>query len=285
MVYFQSVLSEDVETQKRGAVLIIAGNEKATETFVSEQFDDFISIIKNRPCRVAAYHKALPEGASFLFMKQVWLLMLTSKDERVRTKFHGDLSLLETQYELLAYGIPVPQIPRTHTGNIKIKNHMQWIKTRKAIDEIRKMSPDMTSWLSGIISHPGNHDVLFSKGGNTNYSGNAEFLHDVSDRLEVFLSNQDHVFRQMVREEIIASVEARGGRFLQLQQGGWWEEISLDKVHEKITASIYDYRRRMSGKSPLQSSASDTSMFQPNHKRQKVGVGIEEGLNCEFRCW
>jgi hypothetical protein len=47
----------------------------------------------------------------------------------------------DTKYELLAYGIPVHQLPCTPpTRNIKVKNHLQWIKTREAIDDIRDCS-------------------------------------------------------------------------------------------------------------------------------------------------
>jgi hypothetical protein len=103
-------------------------------------------------------------------MKAIWFLVLASKDERVRTKFHRDLFLLDTQYELLAYGIPVHQLPCTPARNIKVKNHLQWIKTREAIDDIREKFSDVTNLDCPFIGHSGWHDVLFSKGGNTGHS-------------------------------------------------------------------------------------------------------------------
>jgi hypothetical protein len=171
MLYFHSVLSEDVDTQKHGVVLIFAGSEEFGEYFVGEHDEDFKKIIKNFPVRVAVCHQTLPDGPKFQFMNAFWFLVLASKDERVRTKFHRDLSLLETQYALLSYGLPIHQIPRTNTGNIKIKNHLQWINTRIAIDQIRESSPDITSLDCSIISHPRRYDVLFSQGGNSHYSG------------------------------------------------------------------------------------------------------------------
>jgi hypothetical protein len=80
----------------------------------------------------------------------------------------------------------------------------------------------------------------------------------------------------------MACIEARNGRFLHLQEGGWWSELSPDKVHEKITASIYDCHRRLSVKGPAQSTKNETHVFLPNNERQKVVRG-DEDLNCECR--
>jgi hypothetical protein len=274
VLYFHSILSEDVESQKHGVVVIFAGGEGYAEHLMDE---DFIRIIKNLPFRIAVCHATLPDGPKFQFLNKVWFLVLVSKPERVRTKFHRDLSLLETQYDLLTYGIPVHQIPRTNTGNIKIKKHLQWIKTRIAIDQVRETSPDVTSLDCSIIGHPGRHDVLFSRGGNTGYTGNMELHQDVIERMDTFTSNVDRDSRQKVRDEIVACVEARGGRFLELQKGGWWEELSPDEINEKITVSVYSCHKRLCVKEAKVSTASDTSGFLPTNKRQKLG---NDRLNC-----
>ena len=74
----------------------------------------------------------------------------------------------------------------------------------------------MTNLECPIIGHSGRHDVLFSKGGNTGHSGNMKFQNDVEERLDQFVSNRDREFRRKIHEEIVACVEARNGRFLQL---------------------------------------------------------------------
>jgi hypothetical protein len=269
VLYFHSVIAEDVETQKHGVVILFAAGEEFVGNILGEYYEDFIKIIKNFPFRVAVCHQPLPDGPKFQFLNALWFLVLASKDERVRTKFHRDLSLLETQYELLTYGIPVHQIPRTHTGNIKIKNHLQWINTRIAIDQIRESLPDTTSLTCSIIGHPGKHDVLFAKGGNAGYPGNVEFQNDVDERLDRFLSSTGDS-RQKVRDEIIACVEARNGRFLHLQQGGWWEELAPEEVYQKITTFMYNYEKKLSVKVPLRSTTSNTWVFLSSNKRQKV---------------
>jgi hypothetical protein len=245
---------------------------------VGEYHEDIMKLIKHPPFRVAACHQPLLDGPKFQFLNALWFHVLLSKDQRVRTKFHRDLSLLETQYELLTYGIPVHQIPRTSSGNIKVKNHLQWIQTRKAIDQIRESILHFTTYSCKIIDHPRRRDVLFSRGGTSSYPGNVEFRQDVIERLDIYIFDLDRDARPRVRDEIIACVEARNGRFLQLQEGGWLEEVSPDKVHEKIRTFMYDYHRRMSVKESQQTTNSETSVFLPSNKRQKVH---DDSINCE----
>ncbi len=277
LLYFQSVISEDVETQKHGVVIIFAAGEEFGEQIVGEYNEDILNILKNPPYRVAVCHQSLLNGPKYRFLNAVWFLVVTSKDERVRTKFHGDLSLQKTQYELLSFGIPVHQIPRTSTGKIKIKNHLQWIYTRIAIDLIRKSSPGDTGLDCRIIGHPRRHDVLFSRGGNASSPGNAEFVDILSERLAKFISNPDREFRQKVRDEIVASVESRNGRFLQFQKGGWWEELCRDKIDDKITNCMYNYQKKLAVMKLQQSTRRDTSVFLSSNKLQRV---VNNSMNC-----
>jgi hypothetical protein len=276
ILYIHTVISEDVETQKHGVVFLFFPGEETAEHMIGEYFEDLKKIVKSLPFRGAAYHQQSIDGALFQLMSAVWFFFLASKDERVRTKFHRELSRLETQYELLTYGIPVHQIPTTYIGKIKVKNHLQWIKTRKAIDELRASSADVTNLDCRIICHPGLHDVLFSRGGNAGYPGNVEFRQNVSERLDKFLSTNGEA-RRKIRDEIVACVEARNGRFLQLHEGGWWEELPPDKVHKKMTSYFYFYIKSLDVKQPQQSTESDPGFFLRNNKRQKVG---NECMNC-----
>ena len=114
----------------------------------------------------------------------------------------------------MTFGIPVSELPITSTGAVKTKHHMQWIKTRKAIDASRTKSLEecynkkmqlqqekqqqatTSQSLFGIdfctypptfdeflkhhgkepIIYPMINDVLFSKGGkNVTHYGNIEF--------------------------------------------------------------------------------------------------------------
>mmetsp|Transcript_32954 Transcript_32954/g.55240 ORF Transcript_32954/g.55240 Transcript_32954/m.55240 type:complete len:86 (+) Transcript_32954:969-1226(+) len=80
----------------------------------------------------------------------------------MRTKFYPGGLTLETQYQLMTYGITIQGLTITSTGSIKTKSHLQWLKNRRAIERARQENQEIAaSW----IEIPGINDVLFRKGG------------------------------------------------------------------------------------------------------------------------
>ncbi len=98
-----------------------------------------------------------------------------------------------------------------------------------------------------------------------------------NNRTTIFLFSLKNNLCRFHSWELVACVKARHGRFLQWQNGDWWEELSADNVHEKITTSMYDILRKFGVKKTQQSTTSDTSVFLSYNKRQKVG---DECINC-----
>lgn len=282
MLYNHATLSEDEETQKHGIIIIFAVGERMVRHIRQQQHAELIHVYANLPYRMIATHLCFPDGPAFQFVKAYWIIALASQDQRIRSKFHGNLSLLETQYSLMTYGIPVHQLPRTHTGNIKTKNHLQWIKTRRAIDKAREMAAS-ASHSCNIIEYPRNSDVLFSRGGNAGHPGNIDLQQDIVPRLEDFKTHTDKETRQKIRQEVYDAVKRRGGRFLTLNKGGWWEELPWDKAHEKITTSFYDYKRKKESEERRQdmSPTNSNSVFLLSSKRLKLGKGSP---NCGCFC-
>lgn len=280
-MYNHSVISEDEDSQKHGIVLVFAVDAEMMKHIKNQPHADLGVLYANLPYRMAANHQCFPEGPAFQFMKAFWIIVLASKDQRIRTKFHGDLNLLETQYSLMSYGLPVHQLPRTHTGTIKTKNQIQWIKTRRAIDKAR-MEATCAEIMYGncnIISHPGKFDVLFSRGGNATHPGNTFLQDDISSRLEEFKSDSNKESRQRLRDEIMEAVKERNGRFLTLNKGGWWEKLSEEKIHEKITTSFYDYKRKIEIEERRQivGPTDRSDMFLTSSKRQRTASSSDDG--------
>lgn len=48
--------------------------------------------------------------------------------------------LSQTRYKLVTFGLP-GDLPIISSGNVKLKNHLKWIKMRRAIDEECKKDP------------------------------------------------------------------------------------------------------------------------------------------------
>jgi hypothetical protein len=196
------------------------------------------------------------------------MLTVAGTDQRIRTKFYSELLQLETQYKLMSYGIPIQELPVSFTGTTKTKNLNQWIQTRLAIDEARHHGYDT----SALILHPGSYDVLFSKGGNARHQGNMDFHQVMESRIDIYNATTNRKEKRWIREEIIAAVQLRKGRFFEMSPNGcWWVEI-LDKdvIHSKVTSAINDHTRTMRARRNRQKTQSDTQKFLDPNKRRKV---------------
>ncbi len=271
-LYVWSVMSEDIETQQKGVVGIAELRKDMFADMSNKQNQaDYKALLDALPVRFSAVHLILNFSNSHVtkLIKSFVVLGLFGSNERVRTKCYEGLST-QTHYELLTYGIPVQDIPLTSGGNIKTKNLLQWVKTRKSIDKFRQNGDHGSAAM--IITHPSINDVLFSRGGNPQHPGNREF-HQFLTLMHSRYSNAVHREEtENIRNELIRSVIVINGRFLEVHKtGGWWEEITdLERVHFKINNAFYDYNRKLKAIQNQQTSASATSCFLEANKRRKI---------------
>jgi hypothetical protein len=80
--------------------------------------------------------------------------------------------------------------------------------------------------------------------------------------------------KKELREEVIESVRASGGRFLLLHKDGYWLEINDEAaVHEKVSAAVYENIRKNTAIVNQQKTLSATSAFLTGNKRRKLEGG------------
>ena len=295
VLYQMQVLSEDVETQIKGFVSICAPDENviSNQSRISDpkEKEDWRTCFQSHPVRMSAMHLLHPPGPQFQLIKALWILVMTVKGERVRTKFYTGLTT-ETTYKLMSFGIPVQEIPISSTGTIKTKNHLLWIKGRKIIDDARKKERSaIFDDTTNRIFHPRVNDVLFSRGGNTTHFGNVEYNQILTSKIEQYNAESERRVRGEIRDSIIDEVfHDQKGRFLQsAPDDGWWMEITdIRLLRDKVSNSLYDYNRKESARKNRQESKSETSTFlYSRKKRQRVeGTGADDsdvGNGCFFR--
>jgi len=237
-IYLFQVVSEDIETQKRGVIFIFSTNNDALELLSDPASKKEYSMYREgSPVRRSCTHFCLPENNPKMSIIRSVIMMAMPREERIRTRIHMEGLTTETQYTLMTFGIPVSELPITSTGAIKIKHHMQWIKTRKAIDASRMKSleesynnkmqlqqkqhqlqaitsqqlfcvdfctypPTFDEFLEHHgkepIIHPLINDVLFSKGGkNVTHYGNIEFTDLMKRSLMEYVSGTPVQNRKM----------------------------------------------------------------------------------------
>lgn len=254
--YIFQVVSEDVETQKRGVIFVFSSDEDGLQMISNPSAKkEYRMYREGSPVRRSCTHFCLPENNPKMRTIRAVLMLAMPQEELVRTRIHMDGLTTETQYKLMTFGIPVSELPITSTGAIKTKHHIQWIKTRKAIDASRIKSleecynnkiqqqqeqkqqhlfcmdfctypPTYDEFLkhhgNEPIIHPMINDVLFSKGGkNVTHYGNIEFTDLMKRSLMEYVSGtpvQNRKMRKAIRQTIVDEVQARGGRFLTLDK-------------------------------------------------------------------
>lgn len=181
----------------------------------------------------------------------------------------------EMRYKLMSYGIPVSQIPDTDRGAVKLKNHIQWLKIRKMIenDPIARAS---------LCECPGVNDVLFRRAGSClAHPGNSQFKDLIeSKKAEHESSNQTE--KRDISWSIVEEVESRSGRFFKWSTGQtcWVQMKDRSEIRLKVAMSIRDFNRQSKATKNLQSTKSSTSVFQEEHiikKRKK-----NECETCDF---
>jgi hypothetical protein len=329
LLYVFQVVSDDVESQKLGFVYILSADVKFLGKEL-EQLYDPVSRAENvflnncLPVRACAFHFCLPNDGS-LAHQLIWAIIMVQlgSAKRVRTRFHnpaagapgmGGLTSTEVLYRLMTYGINVQDLPITSGGQIKTKNHLQWIKTRKAIEFVCEMKSTRAEQeqqhhqelpsahaavLQSIIVHPGIHDVLLLKGGSMHHWGSMKFQSLLAARVQEYIATPTRsVERREIRSQIIEAVHDWGGHFLVVQTcnndcttkgsgasgGSWWViNTDLSDLHDRISTALYDLNRKLDGKKKMQMSKSYTTEFSGlddnnaiNKRRKLIGISGDD---------
>ena len=157
LIYLWVTAAEDVESQRKGLVLISYIGPKITVadngTNVKQQKFHMSRVITHVvvagavPMRVAAIHFCLPD--IFPILTKIYAMAFGKWNAYL--KFHVGKTI-ELRYQLKGYGIPVELIPSTVTGNVKHVNLKQWIKLREFLEKYPSSS--MTG------NHSGSDDAM-----------------------------------------------------------------------------------------------------------------------------
>lgn len=289
-LYMCTIISEDVESQKRGMV-VISQPELDFVRLISRPgifgpsiMADFKRFMRSLPYRVSAAHVCVSDDiVESSVIKSVLFLMLFGKELRIRVRQYSSLNL-ETQYQLMSFGINADELPITSSGSVKNKYLTKWINGRKMIDSMRESTGSFTL---SLIAHPNLEDVLFCRGGAPNHKGTAEMHRLVSSLSIKHRDASSHKEKRDIREQAIKMVKDRNGRFLETSADGkWWVEITnMEDLHRKIAMLCYNSNRKVKAMGKQKANDSSTIKFlesNSNNKRQKLGDGDDRcGGGCQ----
>ncbi len=307
MIYLSHSLLKDVETLRKGIVVVIwfdANYELPAITLPPrrsnlENFGKWVCV------RISAIHVCSPDTPAFRFRRTI-ITLRTIQDQRSRLKLHVG-EPFELCYYLQGFGIPTENIPMTWSGNIKTSNFKNWLKLRKAIEEDNEAKRQYlrsfgesnrvyNSRMSNVVECPNSTDILFRQGTSLSHNpGNASFRCIIEESVvEELRKGSQHIdnISKFVSRLFARIVYKDRYRFLfwshnhNGQKYGCWCVITSEEImHSKIDYAVRDHvRSRVSSegteasaevlvsrsemqRSNLQTNDSSTSIFQVESKQ------------------
>jgi hypothetical protein len=179
--------------------------------------------------------------------------------------------------------------PYTDTNNIKTKNHLLWIRGRKAIEKVEehKRHNNDTSPIH-LIDCPNLADVVFKAGiSNVRHPGNSSFRDLLDSYYDEYLNASSNVAKRETATKIIQDVKRRRGRFLEWNTCGCWVTMEDEgSIRTKIYNSLLYFKKTLNAKNTtMQVSSSSTYIFerQDGKKRKRESDG-SESRGCVMAC-
>jgi hypothetical protein len=235
------VLSEDAETQRKGAVVILApgGKENLQHEPLFPNFNEKMTMVHSicdcMPLRISAYH-VCSTNSPLLHAFLSLTLLIVPKHIRARFRVHKG-SPLEWQYGISSFGINAEFLPFTTGGELKMKNHHKWIRLRKAKEEAFRSGKPFLG-----IECPHVHDIFFRRG--TNPHGNMLLREVLELKYDTYRTRTSQEEKTEISWWVVQEIERRNGRFLVEDTHGFWVELTnKDVAREKVSNAFRDLRK------------------------------------------
>lgn len=313
MFYFlYALIRRDEDAQRKGVVLILNSSkpgdkidEKEYNQDLIDQYNDFC---KSIPVRFSAFHFAYDKESTESVAHKTCRAILDSYIESdpatnvARIQLYDEDASNDSTKNLLApFGIPTHQIPVTHTGTVKLKEHNGWVKIQEWYDKKCKSLPFHLYSKFNVIECPGTNDILFSQGGkywngvNRFQRGNLEFMEFLESKIDIYQSTLSWKKKHAILAEAVAefahSPQSTGGRprFLETATqiegvaapDGCWVELPLNSplLMQKIRQTLLNHIRRLesSGKrKPAPTKATRAKVGSKKSKKQKKNEAEKE---------
>lgn len=217
------------------------------------------------PLKTCSHHMCF-NNPEFRFIINVGVRFM-EESQRARTKLHCGTHM-EILYQLMTFGIPVDSVPLSTDGELKRKNHLDFLKMRQR-HELVVGAPR--------IVLPTHRDVLFGRGKPfREHLGNI-MLYDMIDDKLGYYENASTKQKTEAITEMVDAVKAAGGRFLKQDDFGCWMVVDAKMAKEKVSNT---FRTRLRIAASLDKGERKNSEFkvvsQGNKRFRKVSS--DEGM-------
>jgi hypothetical protein len=228
----------------------------------------------------------MPDAPLFRMLRAI-TAMNSTNDLKVRMRFSMGRNV-EVRYQLLGYGIPVSTIPLTDTGTVKTKHLLQFIKTRRAIEDTLSSKNTSQGYLKEYIDCPCSRDVVFRNGTSSlDHPGNVIFREMIALHYQQHNQAKSSHEKMTVSWKIVHQVTGAGGRFLEWvpSMGCWTPMLDRSQIRVKVALTLRDFKKVIQAAGNRQITSSSTYRFdgQDGRKRQRIGEKGEDEM-CRGFC-
>jgi len=250
LIYLHWVVSEDVETQRKGVVIVAWVFDEANDNTWEQKFrpdmkSNLHSYHKRQnaalPIRVASLQQYYRDTAFFRALSSLYVFGLNSHNRSIYKAHFG--SQTELRYVLSSYGIPTDLMHISCTGTVKFGNFTAWINflSIKLDQEESRRTPS-----EEIVECPRSYDVVFRKGPTyRNNPGNMFYRELIESNSQEHASCKIRSEKYQITLQIIKTIEDRSGRFLEWskERQMWIVMQDMAKVRGKVAAALKQYKR------------------------------------------
>jgi len=275
------ILAEDVTTQRNGIVSVhLMCDEihiRFRQNVIQQQVRFFKKVYSGQPCRWSGLHVYFPSDGLYGMLSPL-VLYLAGELQRKVLRFHSGTQI-ECEYSLRSFGIPIVDIPTTHTGTIKLKNHGRFLKVRIIHDKFIKeqandnyrnyYAPENQIMPFLKIQCPELHCVLFRKNGVAwEFPGNIKFrafLLEIDNRIAENIQEQQQQQQRYIANTIASSLSSsvimnreehveyllketniRGFTFMLYdEKNHWYIKITeKDELRKQLASALRGHRKR-----------------------------------------
>mmetsp|Transcript_12257 Transcript_12257/g.29203 ORF Transcript_12257/g.29203 Transcript_12257/m.29203 type:complete len:475 (-) Transcript_12257:115-1539(-) len=258
LFYLTMTAAEDEETQQRGMTVVAYGDEKFDrKSFAFGDFKIGAQLNKCLPTKTCSFHACFND-TEFRFLAHAAVYFL-NEDARARFKLHNGTQV-EILYELMTFGIPVDSVPLSTEGEVKRKNHLDFLK-------MRHRQESMVGAPRIVI--PTHRDVLFGRGKPfREHRGNIKLYEMIDDKLEYYESISIIKQKTETIMEMVDAVEVLGGRFLKQDDAGCWMTVGTKMAKEKVS-NTFRTRLRIASSEKDERKNSEFTVVSEGKKRLK----------------
>lgn len=259
LLYIFHCLSEDLESQKRGIIMVSFPSVNFDPSTISDpKAKRHISeCLDSIGVRITANHLCFSDKPWFRALGALFM-MASTPSVRVRTRLHYG-SITECQYKMMSYGIPGDQLPIKNSGTIKIQNQKKWIAFREMKDRIGKGEGTYTVKETFC---PSTKDVLAIGGMHFyKFPGNCRYREMLESNLHCYDNAASVQEKIRITNEVLVNIEASGGRFLVRDKQGWWAPANEETARVKVSNAFRDVRKSIRARENRKRIKSESQKF------------------------